>query len=283
VNVVTVDEPGRLRLVISEAAKLPAFLRRDFLGAWSYRMAYVSDALGLAFQAFLFYYIGKMVDPDVLPSFDGTNVSYLEFVAVGIAISMLISIGIFRAASSFRTEQLMGTLEALLMTPTTPATVQIGAVVYDLVYMPVRTGIFFLAIGIAGDVSFNPGGILPATVTLLLFIPFVWGIGIMYAAATLTFKVSGGASAVVLLTITSGAYFPLTLFPDWLAALAELNPMAVAIDTMREALLGDAGWSDVASGLVILAPAALVTLALGFASFRLALRRERRRGSVGLY
>jgi len=283
VSVVTAPRGNRLALLASEAAKLPAFLRRDFLGAWSYRMAFFSDAVGLAFQAVLFFYIGKMVDPDVLPTYGKGNVSYLEFVAVGIAISMLIGIGIFRAANAFRNEQLMGTLEALLMTPTTATTVQFGSVVYDLVYMPLRTAIFFIAIAFAGDVSFNPDGILPATATLLLFIPFVWGLGIMYAAATLTFKVSGGGFVVTLLTITSGAYFPLTLFPAWLATIAELNPMAIAIDTMRESLLGDAGWSDVASGLVVLAPASLVTLALGIGSFRLALRRERRRGSVGLY
>ena len=273
----------RLALVASEAAKLPAFLRRDFLGAWSYRMAFVSDAVGLAFQEVLFFYIGKMVDPDVLPTFGSANVSYLEFVAVGIAISMLIGIGIFRAANAFRNEQLMGTLEALLMTPTAATTVQFGSVVYDLVYMPLRTGIFFIVIALTGEVSFNAGGILPALATLLLFIPFVWGLGIMYAASTLTFRVGGGGFAITLLTITSGAYFPLTLFPSWLASVAELNPMAIAIDTMRESLLGDAGWSNVASGLVVLAPASLVTLVLGVASFRIALRRERRRGTIGLY
>ena len=47
---------------------------------------------------------------------------------------------------AFRNEQLMGTLEVLLMTPTTPATIQIGSVVYDLVYVPLRTGLFFLAV-----------------------------------------------------------------------------------------------------------------------------------------
>jgi ABC-2 type transport system permease protein len=283
VSVAAPSRGQRLRVVGSEAVKLPAFVRRDFLQAWSYRMAFVSDAAGLAFQAFLFFYIGQMVDPDVLPTYGGGSVSYLEFVAVGIAISMLIGLGIYRAAYAFRNEQLMGTLEALLMTPTAPSTIQFGSVVYDLVYMPVRTGVFFAVIALTSEVSFNASGILPATATLLIFIPFVWGLGIMYSAATLTFKVGGGGFVITLLTLTSGAYFPLTLFPDWLAALAEYNPMAIAIDTMRECLLGDAGWSAVASGIYVLAPASFITLTLGIVSFRLALRRERRRGSVGLY
>ena len=274
---------GRLAVLASEAAKLPAFLRRDFLQAWSYRMAFFGDAAGLALQTVVFFYIGKMVDPDVLPTFGAAKVSYLEFVAVGIAISMFIGLGLIRAAAAFRNEQLMGTLEAVLMTPAATATLQLGSVIYDLIYMPLRTGVFFLVIALTLDVRFDADGVLPAAVTLLLFIPFVWGLGIMYAAANLTFRTAGGGIAVTLLTITSGAYFPVTLFPDWLSTLAEWNPMTIAVETMREALLGDAGWSDVRSALLVLAPASVLTLALGMVSFRLAARRERRRGTVGLY
>ena len=119
--------------------------------------------------------------------------------------------------------------------------------------------------------------------SLLSFLPFVWGIGIIYAAATLTFKQMGGGLAVTLITFTSGAYFPLALFPDWLATVAEVNPMAIAIEGMRESMLGDASWSEVAGVVAVLVPASLVTLALGIASFRLAIRRERRRGTLGIY
>ena len=246
-------------------------------------MAFVSDVVGLAFQALLFFYIGKIIDPGALPTYGGESVTYMEFVAVGIAISMLIGIGIFRAAHAFRNEQMMGTLEVLLMTPTAPTTLQLGSVVYDVVYMPVRTATFFVVIALVGDVSFNADGLLPAMLTLLVFIPFVWGLGIMYAAATVTFKVSGGGFAVTLLTLTSGAYFPLDLLPAWLAAVAAFNPMAIAIDSIRESLLGDPSWSSAAAGIAVIAPAALISLALGIGSFHLALRRERRRGTVGLY
>jgi ABC-2 type transport system permease protein len=274
---------SRLAVVAGEAAKLSAFLRRDFLEAWSYRMTFFTDAAALALQTVVFFYIGKMVNPQVLPEFGNQPVSYFEYVVVGIAISMVIGIGLFRAAAAFRNEQLMGTIEMLLMTPTASSTIQLGSVVYDLIYVPVRSGLFFLAVALTVDVSFNAGGIFLAVLTLLLFIPFVWGLGILYAAATLTYKVAGGGFVVTILTVTSGAYFPLSLFPDWLASLAELNPMTMVVETMREALLGDAAWSDFSSTLVVLAPASLATLSLGILAFRAAMRRERRRGTLGFY
>jgi ABC-2 type transport system permease protein len=274
---------GRLPTLVSEAAKVPAFVRRDFLEAWSYRAAFISDAINMTLQALLFYYIGRIVDPDALPSFGGGQISYFEFVVVGIAVAMVVGVGLFRAARAFRNEQLMGTLEVLLMTPTSAATIQFGSVVYDLLYVPVRTGLFFLAVTLAAGVDINTAGIPPAVVTLLCFIPFVWGLGILYAASTVTFKVAGGGFLVSILTMTSGAYFPLSVLPGWVQTLSELNPMTLAVEAMRESLLGDGGWSDVGTALLVLAPASLVTLALGILAFRVALLRERRRGTLGLY
>jgi ABC-2 type transport system permease protein len=274
---------GRLSIFVSEARKLPAFLRRDFLEAWSYRTAFITDAFNMALQALLFYDIGRIVDPAALPTFGSGEISYFEFVLVGIAISMVVGVGMFRASAAFRNEQLMGTLEVLLMTPTSAATIQVGSVVYDLMYVPLRTGLFFLVATLVADVQINAGGILPAVVILLCFIPFVWGLGILYAASTITFKVAGGGFLVSILMLTSGAYFPLTVLPDWLATLAELNPLTLAVEAMRESLLGDGGWSEVGSALVVLVPASLVTLVLGIVAFRAALLREKRRGTLGLY
>jgi ABC-2 type transport system permease protein len=118
---------------------------------------------------------------------------------------------------------------------------------------------------------------------LLLFIPFVWGLGIILSATTITFKKGGAALLGSVLTLISGAYFPVELFPGWLATIAALNPMTTAIDALRGTLLGDAGWSQVGSAAAVLAPAAAITLALGIVAFRLAARRERRRGTIGLY
>lgn len=274
---------GRLSTALGEAAKLPAFVRRDFLTAWSYRTAFVGDAINMAFQALLFFYIGQIVDPASLPTYGAGEISYFEFVIVGIAVTMVVGVGLFKAAAALRNEQLMGTLEVLLMTPTSTATIQFGSVVYDIVYVPVRTGLFFLAVALAAEVHINGSGILPAVVTLLCFMPFVWGLGILYAASTMTFKVAGGAFIVSILTMTSGAYFPLDVLPGWVEALAELNPMTLAVDAMRETLLGSGGWAEAGHALAVLVPASLMTLALGIVAFRAAVRRERRRGTLGLY
>jgi len=280
----TFREP-RATILLEELAKLPAFLRRDFLTALSYRVAFISDAANLVLQTATFYFIGLIVDDAVLPSYGGRTTSYLEFAVVGIALSMFIALGLSRVARAVRSEQLMGTLEAVLTTPTSPATVQVGSVVYDLIYIPLRTGLFLVIAAVLFGLDFDVSGIGAASAVLLAFIPFVWGLGLVTAAAALTIRGSGAGVgfAVSVLTLVSGAYFPLDLFPAWVQSLADYNPLAIAIEGMREAMLGDAGWSAVAGDVLVLVPISAASLALGIVAFRMALRRERRVGTLGHY
>lgn len=277
--------PRRVLFLRDELSKLTAFLRRDLLIAWSYRLAFVSEWGGLALQALTFWFVGKMIDPSVLPAYGGSPASYMEFVAIGIAMTAFVQLALSRVGQGLRAEQVQGTLESLLMTPTSPTTIQLGTVFYDLLYIPLRTGIFLLLTGLAFGLHFHGDGFLPALVVLLAFIPFVWGLGVANAGFLLTFRRGGGATGLVftMLALFSGAFFPLDLLPGWLQGTAELNPIAIAIESMREPLLGGTGWAGVGDSLLVLLPISAVSLAAGFAAFRAALRRERRRGSLGLY
>lgn len=265
--------------------KLGAFFRRDFLIAWSYRMAFVTDAAALMLQAVVFSFMSKLIDPQRLPEFGGHRASYMEFVAVGISLAAFVQLGLGRVAQAIRQEQMIGTLEALLMTPTQPTTIQLGSVVYDLFYIPLRTAAFLAVVAATFGLRFHAAGFIPAVLILLLFIPFVWGLGVLSAAAMLTYRRGGSGVGFIglLLTLASGAYFPLAVLPSWAQGLARLNPITTAVDGMRAVLIGNEGWSHAGSICLQLAPAALVSLSIGFLAFRVALRRERLRGTLGLY
>jgi ABC-2 type transport system permease protein len=276
--------PGLLDAA-GDLAKFPAFLRRDVLVALSYRVSFFSDIVGLVFMVVVFFYVGKMLDPAQLPTYNGVRVSYMEFVFIGIVLGAFLQIGLGRVMTVLRQEQLMGTLESLLMTPTSPTTIQLGSAAYDLIYVPIRTAAVLIVGTIAFGLDLHPVGILPAVAVLLLFIPFVWGLGIACAGAILTVKRGAGGLTLIatFLTLTSGAFFPLTLFPGWAAAVAMYNPMAVTTEAMREALLGGAGWAQVAPDLLLLVPMSAASLTAGMWLFRIALRREQRAGTLGLY
>jgi ABC-2 type transport system permease protein len=275
----------RLAAVVEEATKLPAFLRRDLLIAWSYRVGFFSDLANLAAQMALFFFVGELIDAGQLPTYGGAEVTYLEFVTLGIVLNVFVQVALSRTSEALRTEQMIGTLEALLTTPTATATVQVGSAAFDLVYMPIRTGILLLFMALVVGLDLHASGAMPALVLMLAFIPFVWGLGISTAAAILTFRRGSGMMGLgtLVLGLASGAFFPLSVLPAWVASVAEYNPLAIAIEGLRETLLGGTGWAGIADDLTVLIPISAVSVAIGSLLFRLALRRERRRGTLGLY
>lgn len=276
---------SRWQEVCGELAKLPAFMRRDFLVAWSYRLAFVTDWLGLIVQVVIFNFVGKVVDPAAIPSFEGREVTYLEFVAVGIAISSFMAVALGRVYNVIRQEQLQGTLESLFLTPTSSTTVQLGSVVYDLAYVPVRTLLFFAMVTLLFPAQFEWSGLLPTTAILLVFIPFVWGVGVMAAAWTLTFRRGTAIIGIftTLMTLGAGTYFPTEVFPSWVQTLVQYLPLTVALRGARDTLLGGAGWGEVVLTIAYLVPFAVASMLGGLWAFRAALLRERRSGTLGSY
>lgn len=275
----------RLAAVMEDAAKLPAFFRRDLLVMWSYRVAFVSDWFNLVVQVFIFALVGRMIDPSVLPSFGAGQTTYLQFVVVGIAVTSFMQVAMGRVVNALRNEQMIGTLESLIVTPTAPSTIQLGSVMYDLAYVPIRTFLFLAIVSTAFQVELSWSGVGPAAVLLLAFIPFVWGLGMVSAASVLTLRRGAGIVGIWLsaLTIGSTTYFPLDVLPGWAQELVKLNPLTMTLEASRQVLLGDSGWEAIWSPMLMISIFAVISLAAGVVSFRGALRRERRRGTLGLY
>jgi ABC-type multidrug transport system permease subunit len=277
---------SRFTAVWEDTAKLPAFFRRDFLTLWSYRAGFISDWVNLFVQVLLFYFIGQLVPSDRLPTYGGRPVTYVEYVMVALILTSFMQVSLARLVAVVRNEQLLGTLESLLVTPTAPITFQLGSVTYDVLYVPIRTAVFLLLMTQLLGASLDLGGLLPTAVILLVFLPFLWGIGVVSAAVVLAFK-HGGRSlgiGVTLLTLASGAYFPVAYLPDWLERLTtRYNPVTISLDGARGALLGGAGWNGVPPVVLTVIPMAIATLAVGVTAFRFALQLERRRGTLGMY
>ena len=252
---------------------------------WSYRLSFLTSFVGLFGGALIFYFVGQMVDPAAIPAVGGKQVTYLEFAVVGMTLGGFVHLGLERVSAALRNEQLMGTLESLLTTPTSSQTIQVGSVLFDLIFIPLRMGLVLLMLALVFGLNLDAGGVPQALVLLTFFMPFVWGLGILAAAITLTFRRGAGVVGLATgaLTLVSGLYFPLSLLPNWLETVSAGNPLTIAATGLREALLGDTTWGAIGSDIVILTPLSIVSILVGTLAFKLALTRERRLGTLGAY
>jgi len=276
---------GRSSVLLSEIRKLPTFVRRDLQEALSYPLVFVSDSLSMIGQIVVFYFIGRMVSPSTLEQFGGSQVSYIEFVSIGIALTSVLSVGLLTVTAAVRTEQLYGTLEALVASPTAPTTLQFGLAAYDMLYVPLRMTVFLVLVSVLFGAHYTWTGLGPAALVLLAFGPLVWGLGIISAAGVLTFRKGGlvVGFAGVAFAVLSVTYVPIGVLPSWLQPLASANPVTIALNGIRSALLGTAGYRDVLPQFLMLLPIAIAFVLASIWAFRAALRRERRLGTLGLY
>jgi ABC-2 type transport system permease protein len=69
------------------------------------------------------------------------------------------------------------------------------------------------------------------------------------------------------LLLLSGVLLPLTLAPDWLRLIADLNALSYAVSAARDLFNGHGGDPEVFGGLVIMAVLALVGIGIGSRAF----------------
>lgn len=257
-----------------------ALIRRDALGATSYRAAVVLDlalgALGLG----VYYFISETFRQIPARDLQGAP-SYFAFAAVGVAITFVIQtagLGVFQRV---RDEQLTGTLEMLSVQPLRTSELSMGMAGFPFLFAGARAaGYLVLADLLGADFSAAdwPGLAVALVTSGLALMP----IGVTVAAVALVVK---RADALATLTtfglgFLGGAYFPRQVLPGWLQPIADAVPTRFVFDSIRGALFRGDDW---ARPLLYLVCFTVIGLPFAIFVFDRALRFTQRRGTLTQY
>ncbi|HEY3068721.1 MAG TPA: ABC transporter permease [Gaiellaceae bacterium] len=259
---------------------LLAVIRRDFMVARSYRLAFAFDLVFTVLNLLVAYFVSRTFAGVTTASLDGAP-SYFDFAAVGLTLSAVVAATSTGLAARVREEQLTGTLEALVAQPVTPSELAFGFAGFPISFATVRTAAYLLVAGtlLGLDVSRAswPGFVIILLLTATAFV----GIGILAGALVLVVKRADALTGGILfaMSLISGAAFPVSVLPSWLEALSRISPMRPAFDGVRAALFGG-DWHGDALFLAIFSvvgiPAAVFLFGRGLAY-------GRRAGSLGQY
>lgn len=263
--------------------RIGALFRRDFYVEFSYQFRIVLRYLEVVFYALIMFFISRLMgQPPELDQYEG---GYFEFVMVGLAVTAFGGLGISAFNQRIGEEQRLGTLEVLLTTPTRMSVFLTGSFVLPLL---LTTGevilLLVIAISTAG-VGFPLGGMLLSIPLWVLTIATFCAFGIMAAGVIVVTKrgdpISGPLYQLTLLF--SGALFPVSVFPEAISWAAYLFPAFYGITGIREVLLADGGWSDIAPELLVLSAFTVVLIPLSLWIFSRAIRIARAAGTLGNY
>ena len=262
---------------------LLAFIKRDFLIEVSYRTSFILQFFGIFFTVLIWFYIARIVNaPPDTPGLEG--VSYFAYVLLGLAFYHYLSAATMAFSGKVRNEQMTGTLEAMLVTPTPTATIILGSSLWEFLLTSIRV-VVYLTVGAFLGVTIRLESLLPCLLVLALTILAFSGIGILSAAFILYLKRGDPITYLVssISALLGGVFYPPQDMHPWLEGLSRLLPITYALHALRSALLRGSRFSELLPDMFALVLFAAILLPLGVAAFRFAVRRARQEGSLVQY
>lgn len=254
-----------------------AVLRRDLHVYLSYRTRLVSQMLTSVFSLTLFYYISRLVHVEGF----ATPNEYFGFVVVGIAlVSVLYSC--FAIAEMVRQELIAGTFERLLLSPFGAIRGMVAMTLFPLLFSFVLAGTTLglgaLLFGLELHWSTVPLSVPAMSLALLSFLPF----GLFFAALTVATKQGsvGTSWFIALVSIVGGLYFPISLLPEWVQTLANIQPFTPATELLRHLLVDSPLNTSTSVAIAKLVGFAAVLMPASLLALHYAVRFGQRRGTI---
>jgi ABC-2 type transport system permease protein len=181
----------------------------------------------------------------------GTHgVALKTFIYPGILCMAVMFTAMFSAAS-FVWDREFGFLREMLVAPVRRSSIIIGKCISGASVASVQ-GVIVLAIAGLAGVPYHPLMLLGAFGIQLLLAFTITAMGLAIAVRIKQMQAFMGIMQVIVLPMffLSGAFFPESNLPGWLAVLSRLDPMSYAVDPMRRLVFASANVNPLARGVL---------------------------------
>jgi ABC-2 type transport system permease protein len=258
-----------------------AVVTRDFRLLTSYRFRFATHMLGGFFSLVLFFYISRLVRVQAFGSPD----AYYAFAVTGLLTLQLLNSTLQTPPAALRQELVAGTFERIVTTPFGPVGSALAMMVFPFLYALVMALAMLVFAGLVFGVSVHWATVpLVIPLAVLAAASFATFGVILLSLVLLAKQVLAGTTFIVAgISLIAGLYFPVTLLPDWVEWMSEVQPFTPAVDMLRWALidrpLSDPAWLDlgrIAGFTCILMPLAVRLL-------QWSVRLSQRRGTITEY
>lgn len=262
--------------------KLWAFIKRDFQSEVSYRLSFVLQIAGMFLSLLAFFYVTGMIDPNA-KGLDG--IRPFDWMLIGLCFQFYFSAALFAFAQKIRDEQMLGTLEAMLVSPTPTSLVIFSSAAFGFTYGALRVMIYMAFAVLVFGVELYATGLgafaLGAALTLLSSV----GLGILSASFILYFKRGNPINLVLsgATTFLGSVFFPVEQLPEWVQPASAYLPVTWSMKIVRGSLLQGKDLYELRRELLILAVMTVVLLPTGLICSRFAICRAKREGSLVQY
>lgn len=266
--------------------KVTAFFVRDLLWDLSYPFNFLWRGGGIFFSLVTFYFLGRLVGGAAaghLASYGGGD--YFPFVLVGLALAGFQSVALTSITIAMQYGMYTGTLEAMLVTPTSLSTIVFSSVLYKFV-SALLSILIYLAFGaLLFGLPLGQADFLAAAVVLGLALLAHLPLGIFSASFLLIFKRGDPITSLVghLSALLAGVYFPLSVLPGWLQTVSLFLPFTHALEGLRQAVLNGRTVVELSTQIMVLGIFAAILLPLSLVVFSYSIHQAKRLGTLSQF
>jgi len=184
-----------------------------------------------------------------------------------------------------RQEQMSGTLEMLIVAPTSIYTLITAMVIWNLLSALFDIIIYIIAGIFIFKVDFGNINFISTLVIIILCLISFNALGIISASFTLAFKRGDPVSLLMNLgmEVLGGVFFPITVLPEWLRIFSYLFPITYAIRSLEKAVYQGASLTMLWQDIWVLVGFSLILIPIALWSLKAALTYALKKGTLVHY
>lgn len=265
--------------------KIFAFVWRDMINETSYKFSFFTQLAGVLVSTSIFFFLSKLLGNagvSYLKPYDG---NYFSFILIGIAFFHYLKVATEGLSKSIREGQMLGTLEAMLVTQTGISTIVISSSLYGFIFTSFKVAVYLLLGVFVYGIDIGNANVAGAIIILVLTIISFNSLGIISASFVMVLK--KGDPISWLLTnvsgILGGVYYPISVLPWWLQKLSYLLPVTYSMEGMRLSLLKGCSLKLLLPHILGLVVFSLIMMPLSIVVFGYAIRKAKRDGTLTQY
>lgn len=229
-------------------------------------------------------YIGKATS--LLPGISQSQINTLIlYLLIGTSVWTYLSVTFDGVTDIINMERWEGTIEYTFMAPISRFTHMVGSCMYAVVHGLLFTFIQLIVVSAFFNLDLSHANYLTAIFMLLLGSVSFIGFGIATAVLPLLYTEKGMQMSFIvrsIILLVSGVYYPISVLPIWMQALARISPATYVLNGLRLAIVnGKPIWSpEIWSNTWPLLITGALSVPLGIYIFSIAERYAKRAGKL---
>ncbi|HEY5560548.1 MAG TPA: hypothetical protein VIK72_02115 [Clostridiaceae bacterium] len=282
----------------SEWDSLIMFSKREFIIWSSYRMNAWMWVLDVFFNTTIFFLLSLVTKGSTLNFYPyGSN--YVTFIVLGLCVYYISFTNLGDPFGRVSRIYWGGTMDLYLLSPLSYFTPMMGVMFRSVIDDYPRVILSLLFGGVFFGATYNIMNIPLSLILLVLILISTFGIGMISASSFYLFNFKQNTEPVrfifqdVIIALTAGYYYPLTVLPYPLQVLGSFIPHTYALDALRRLLIpgGDLyakvlplqkiiNISPISLDIIVLIVMSVLTLPLGWWMYVRGIERARREGTL---